>query len=78
MVKEVYQEEMDRMAVVILPTQQIPEWMKLNQHLSVIMESVPVLWDGDYRAASVMVSSYMLSMKWIDLSHRIILELEGG
>ena len=58
MVRVVYQEGMDRMAVVILPTQQIPEWMKLNQHLSVIMESVPVLWDGDSRAASVLVRSY--------------------
>jgi len=33
--------------------------MKRLQHLSVIMESVPVLWDGDYRVVDAMVGGVL-------------------
>ena len=33
--------------------------MKRLQHLSAIMESVPVLWDGDYRVVDAMVGGVL-------------------
>jgi len=60
-----YQEAMDRMVEVYLVkmmetrrmvNQQIHVWMRQHQHLSVIMESVPVLWDGSYRVEGALVS----------------------
>ena len=36
--------------------------MKRLQHLSVIMESVPVLWDGDFRVADAMVGGMRMEM----------------